>query len=151
MSTIEPLCFLARVIPYKLSKQENLLLEAELFSRIYIELKNFFGQQHKDFFRLMNFTVDMEDTMLEANLLRFIIQDILLTEMYTLQGISYYSDTHEDVLQEIINGRNTSPSVKLFRRMVELHREVKRDFYHAMIKKIMLEYAKQDTAIRYDD
>ena len=78
--------------------------------------------------------------MLEANFVRLIIKDILATEEYNLKGIAYYTDTHEDVVQEVIDGRNTNPSATLLRRSIDLHRLVRRDLYHSIVKKIATEY-----------
>ncbi len=123
----------------KVSKTEIFLLEAELFTRICKELKEVYRQQHRDYFHLLKFTTEMENTMLEASFVRFILRDILSTEEYNLAGIAYYTDTHEDIIQEVIDGRNTSPSAILLRRSIELHRSVRQDLYHSIIKKIASE------------
>ena len=122
------------------SKEEVLLLEAELFVRVCEELKEVFRQQHKDYFLLMKFTIEMENAMLEANFVRLILNDILTTEEYNLSSIAYYIDTHEDVIQEVIDGRNTSPSATLLRRSIDLHRSVRRDLYNSIVKKIANEW-----------
>jgi len=140
MSAIEPLCKLIGIDPHQLSKEEILILEADLFTRICEELKEVFREQHKNYFRLMKFTVEMENNMLESNFARFIIRDILLTEEYTLSGIAQYADVHEDVVDEVIAGRNTNPSAAFFRKMIELHRLVKCDIYNLIIKKIAAQY-----------
>lgn len=124
----------------KLTKVELFLLEAELFTHICDKLKEIFRKTHKNYFLLMRFTIEMENNMLEANFIRFVIEDILSTEEYTLKGIAYYTDTHEDVIQEVAAGRNTSPPAKLLRRIIDLHRSVKRELYQEIIKKIATEY-----------
>ena len=140
MSAVQPLCHLMGIDSHKISKEENVLLEAELFIRIYKELNELFRKQYQNYFYLMKFTKRMEETMLDTNFIRFVIKDILTTEEYSLAGIAYYTNTHEDVLLEIIAGCNTSPSAIFQRKIIELHREVKRDLYHQIIKKITLEY-----------
>ena len=87
----------------------------------------------------MKFSIDRENSMLETNFMRFIIEDILSTEEYTLQGIAYHLDIHEDVILEIIAGRNNSPSATLQRKFIELHRSVRLDLYQEIIKKIAMQ------------
>lgn len=140
MPAMEPLCYLAAIKSSRLTKKENLFLEAELFTRICEELKGIFREQHRDYFRLMKFTIDKETTMLETCFVRLIIRDILSTEEYTLEGIARYTDTHEDVVEEIFSARNTNPSALFLRRLIELHRTIRRTLYLAIMKKITSEY-----------
>jgi len=140
MAATELLCHLVGVDPSKLSREEILILEAELFARICEELREIFREQYRDYFRLMKFTVEKENAMLEANFVRLVIKDILSTEEYNLSGVAYYADTHEDVIHEVVDGRNTNPSATLLRRCIDLHRSVRRDLYHAIMKKIAMEY-----------
>ena len=51
-----------------------------------------------------------------------------------------YSDTPEDVIQEVIDGRNIRPSAIFLWKIIELHRSVRRDLYDAIIKKIVNHY-----------
>jgi hypothetical protein len=90
MPSMEPLCYLIGVDSKKFSKNENMLLEAELFIRICSELKEIFRKKYKDFFHLMKFTKTKEDAMLEKNFIRIILNDILSTKEYTVQGIAHY-------------------------------------------------------------
>ena len=140
MSAMEPLYSLMGISTCKLSKKELLLLEAKLFTCICEEFKEMFRNQHRDYFHLMKFTIEQENIMLEINFIRLIIKDILSTEEYTLAGIAYYTDTHEDIVQEVFSGRNTNPSAKLLRRIIELHYSIRRDLYKAMMKKIAIHY-----------
>jgi len=104
MAATELLCHLVGVDPSKLSREEILILEAELFARICEELREIFREQYRDYFRLMKFTVEKENAMLEANFVRLVIKDILSTEEYNLSGVAYYADTHEDVIHEVVDG-----------------------------------------------
>jgi hypothetical protein len=140
MPAIEPLCHLIGINYKKLSKKENMLLEAELFSRICNELKEFFRKKYKNFFHFMDFTIEMEDIMLEENFMRLIIEDILSTEEYTLQGIARYTDTHEDIISDLASGLNTKPLALCLRKTIELHRTVRHELYRAIAKKIASEY-----------
>ncbi|MBA3660150.1 MAG: hypothetical protein H0W64_00300 [Gammaproteobacteria bacterium] len=75
--------------------------------------------------------------MLENDFARLITNDILSTEEYNLKGIARYSDTPEDVIQEVIDGRNIRPSATFLWRIIELHRSVRRELYDAIIRKII--------------
>jgi len=78
--------------------------------------------------------------MLETNLVRLMITDIIETGDYTPQGIALYSDTHEDVVNEIIAGINTKPLATFLWKIIELHRGVRRELYNTIGKKIASEY-----------
>jgi hypothetical protein len=140
MSAIEPLCRLIGINPGKLTKEENLLLELEFFACIHEELMEFFREQHREYFRLMKFTEEKENTMIETKLAHLIIQDILSTGEYTLEGIAHYTNTHEDVIQEVYTGLNLNPSATLLRKIIDLHRTVRRDLYCEITKKIALQH-----------
>jgi CTP:phosphocholine cytidylyltransferase-like protein len=137
MSAMEPLCHLIGINFKKLSLEEYILLEAELFVRILEEIREFFREKYKSYFRLMKFNLKKENTMFEDNFVRLITNDILSTEEYDLNGIACYSNTPEDVVQEIIDGRNVRPSATFLWRIIELHRIARRDLYDVIIKKII--------------
>ena len=136
MPATELLCHLVGICPAKLTKEENLILEIELFTRICEELKEGFKTKYKDYFRIIKCNAEMENAIMEANFVRCVINDILSTEEYTLDGIACYTQTPEEVVHELATGWNTSPSAVLLRRIVELHRSVRRELYDAMMKKI---------------
>lgn len=137
MPAIEPLCHLIGIKSKSLPKKKLMILEAILFARICKELMETFRTRYKEYFRLMNFTKQMENKMLDANFVRFIIEDVLQTKEYDLDGIAHYTNTPVDVIHEILQGINTNPSVDIFRRSIELHIQVKREFYSEIIKKIV--------------
>jgi hypothetical protein len=141
MPAIQPLYLLLEINHSMLSKEEHLFLEADLFRRICEEVKQIFGKQLKEYFYLMNFTIEMEGAMLEANFLRLVINDILSTEEYTLEGIARYTGIHEDVVLEVISGRNSTPSAILLQRALDLHRTVRSDLYREIIKKVASVYS----------
>ena len=143
MSAIEPLSRLIGIKAGVLTKEESLLLEAELFVRICEELMEVFREQHKDYFRLMYITIDKETSMLEDKFAQLIIKDILSTNEYNSQGIAFYTNTYEDVILEVIAGRNSSPSAAFLRRLIDLHRSVRKDLYNIIIKKIIMQYLSE--------
>lgn len=139
MAAMELLCHLVGINPSRLSKEEIILLEAELFARTCEELKEVFREQYRNYFRLMKFTLDKENTMLDNMFVRLVIKDVLSTDEYNVKGVAHYTDTHEDVIQEVVDGRNTNPSATLLRRSIDLHRSVRRDLYRSIMKKIAME------------
>ena len=139
MPAMELLCQIIGIDPQNLSKEENTLLEAELFSQLCDELKKIFKLQFKEYFQLMKFNIEKEDAMIEANFIRCVINDILSTENYTLSGIAFYTQTPEDIIYEVAMGSNTSPSLLLSRKIIEIHKTVRQDLYRELLHKITKE------------
>lgn len=137
MSAVQELCCLYGINPKQLSKEENILLEANLFVRICDELKEIFKNHNRDFYRLFKFTKEMENEMLEANFIRCIVNDILSTEEYSLDGIACYSNSPEEIIHEIAAGLNSNPSLLLARKIIELHRSIRPDLYRSIMFKIV--------------
>jgi hypothetical protein len=140
MAASEFLCQIIGIKPHRLSREENIIFEAELFTRVCEEIKAIFKIFYKDYFRLMRFTTEMENGAMEDSLVRCVINDILSTEEYTLAGIACYTHTPEEVIYEVAMGQNTSPSALLLRKIIELHRSVRSDLYRSIMKKITEEY-----------
>jgi len=120
----------------KLAKQEYMILEAELFIRLYEELKEIIKNENKDYFRLLKINYEKEKSMIETNFIRCIINDILSTEEYTLSGIAYYTDTPEEIIIDVASGRNTSPTFSLSQKVMALHRSVRSELYNNIFGKI---------------
>jgi len=139
MSSTELLCHLAGINPSRFSKEEMFIIEAELFTRLYDKLKEIFKTQYKHYFKAIKLHTEMEDTIMEINFMRCVINDILSTDEYTLSGIAYYTQTPEEVVYDVATGRNTNPSSSFFRKIIELHRSVRRDLYAEIMKKVAAE------------
>jgi hypothetical protein len=135
------LCELIGIDSHVFSREENIIIEAELYTRIYQEMIEYFKVRYQDYFRLIKFNATMVNEMMEDNFARCLVNDILLTEEYTLQGIAYYTQTPEEVIVEVAMGQNTRPSAILLRRIIELHRMVRSELYREMMKKIANEYS----------
>lgn len=139
MPAMEPLCQLIGINPFTLSKEENLILEAELFTRICAQLKEIFRAQYKDFFRLYKFNAEMENAMIESNFVRSVINDILATKAYTLSGIALYTQTPEEVIYEVATGSTALATLALPRKIIEIHRSVRMELYREVMKKNRIE------------
>lgn len=147
MASLIPLSHLLGINTKFLSKTENHFFEAALFSGICAELKVIFREEYLNYFHLMKFTNNKEDNILEMNLMRLILRDILLSEDYTLEGIANHTNTHIDVINEIALGLNQNPSSLFVRRIIELHKMVKPVLYQQIVKKILVHFeAKKECA-----
>lgn len=140
MDATELLCNLLGIPSKNLTTQENLILEAVLFTRICDELKEIFRAKNKNYFSLINISMNKENTMLEAKFLSFLINDILMTEEYSIEGIAYHTQIPEDAICDIVSGKNVSPSLQVSRKILDLHRKVRPDLYKEVVKKITTEY-----------
>lgn len=141
MPASEPLCDLFKLDISILTKKENTLFEAELFIFFCEELKEEFRKQHKHYFQIMRFSLSKENNMLEAKFAQLIINDIISTKNYSLKGIAHYTGSFEDVLEEIMLGRNTNPSAIFLQRLISLHRSVRQELYEVIMKKIITRYS----------
>jgi hypothetical protein len=139
MSTVQPLCLVLGIDLHQFSKEELLFLEAELLVRICGELKEIIREQNKDYFKIMKFNLEKENTMLEIKFIRCILNDILSTEEYTLLGVALYINTPEDVVYELASGCNANPTFLLSRKIIELHRTVRPNLYRVIANKIRQE------------
>lgn len=137
MASLIPLSHLLGINTKSLSKVENYFFEAALFSGVCTTLKAVFREEYLNYFRIMKFTLNTENDMLETNLVRLIIKDILLSEDYTLEGLANYTHTHVDVINEIALGLNPNPSSLFVRRIIELHKMVKPVLYQQIVKKVL--------------
>ena len=115
---------------------ENIILEVELFMRMYEELKEIYKARNKDYLSLINVTTEKESDVLETKFINFLIKDILSTEEYSLEGIAYYTQIPEDVVCDVISGKNETPSLQLSQKIIDLHRSVRPELYQEVIKKI---------------
>lgn len=136
MSTLQPLCLLLGIDSKQLSKQEFLLTESNIFINICEELKKLISEKNKEYFNLIKNNIVKENDMIDMNFIRNIITDILSTEDYSLTGIAAYTDTPEEVIYDLVSGRNTNPSFLLTRKIIDLHMTAKPSLYTEIINKI---------------
>jgi hypothetical protein len=144
MPAIELLCHSFDKKSLRLSKEETLILEAELFTRICETLKEKIKVENKDYYKILKLSRVKENDMLDKDLIRCVVNDILSTNEYTISGIACYTHTPEDIIYEIASGTITSPSVTTFRKLIELHRSVRKDLYKSITDKIISVYSKEN-------
>jgi len=145
MSAIEPLYRLFG-IEHDVTKDKGQILEADFIIQLYKGLNENFRSQYKNYFRLMKFNQEMENAMLESNFMQNIINDVVSTGEYTLEGIAHYTNIPEEVVREIATGKNTNPSFQSSRRIIELHRTVRLNLYKEIVKNVLSNYLDTDTA-----
>jgi len=132
-------------IHFKLSKLDQLeieLLENLIFEEVYQHIQTVIKAEKQAYCKLIHAKSELEDDMLEKGILVYLINDLINSGDYTLQGVANYTHTPEDVLIDICIGKNTSPSYILLRRIVLLHRFVRPAFYDGILKKIAAECIK---------
>jgi hypothetical protein len=140
MPAPEPFAQLLGMAATQLSHEENLIVEADLFRMVCDELINIFRVGYKNYFYLMRFSTEMEDKMLEENFLRCLVNDILSMEEYSLPGIAYHTQIPEEIIYEIACGMNHNPSLKLARKLIELHRSIRPKLYQEIMNKVITLY-----------
>jgi hypothetical protein len=69
MSAIEPLCSVIGLNSNKFTREEFLILEIELFTRVCEELREIIKNKFENYFKLIKSNVEMESTMREDNII----------------------------------------------------------------------------------
>ncbi len=141
MPAMEFLCRIIGVNPARLSKEENVILEAVLFCSLCDYLKDRFEHEFISDFSLMNDNSNRDEMMMEASFIRFIIHDLIRSGEYTMAGIAVYTNIPEEVVYEIAIGKNISPSLYVSRKIIELHKTVRLDLYQEIMRKISADYS----------
>ncbi|HEX2548432.1 MAG TPA: hypothetical protein VHM20_01290, partial [Gammaproteobacteria bacterium] len=111
----------------KLSRDEKFLFLSYLLTHLHRELFEKFKSHHQMYLQMTIQDLSMEDTMLEANFIKYLIRDILSTEEYSLAGIANYARIPEDVIYDLFTGLNKNPSSSLWNKVIELHSTVRSD------------------------
>lgn len=138
MAAMELFCNMAGIKSYKLTLQEKMIFEVNLFSHICDELIKIFCDVKRHSYVKHN--GNKEICMLEKNVVRFIVEDLLFAEDYSIEGMAYYTQFPEDVICDVISGKNQMPSLELSRKLIELHKTARPDLYKNIVKKIRQDY-----------
>jgi len=143
MSAVEPLCQMIGINPKELSREELFVLEARLFTMLCDELRRHFKSQHKEYFFSTKSSQEMENFM-ETNFVSLVIRDIVATGEYTEAGSALYTQVPTDVIDDIVTGRNPSPSVSLFEKIINLHRSVRKELYREIMEIIAEKFFRKN-------
>lgn len=137
MPALELLCHFIGIDSKQFTKEENLILEAELYRYFSNELSMLFRSQYQNYFQLLKLNDEMEKMIMEINFIRYFINDILKSEAYTLSGIAYYTQMPEEVIQDLFIGHKVSPIIAFTRKLIELHKIIRPEIYQNIIKKLI--------------
>ena len=138
MATVEYLCCMAGVDPKKLSKEENLLVEAALVSGLCDELVQIY--QVTLLANSKKCYEQKENEMTYGNIINLILQDLIKSNDYTIAGVAAYSNLPEEVIYDIAIGNNNNPSLDVSRKIIELHKSARFDLYQKVMQKITSSY-----------
>jgi len=127
--------FLSNHTP-NLSRRETIILEGLICDLVCQELKAFFRVQFVHWFRLLKLSQEEEKIMLDTSFIKLIIEDTVATDTYDLDGIARYTHHDREVIEDVVLGRNTSPSAELLQRLMDLHRSARPDLYAEIQRKI---------------
>ncbi|EKD71612.1 MAG: hypothetical protein ACD_46C00144G0002 [uncultured bacterium] len=136
----EVLSYFSRSNLNNLSKAESFFVEATIFLRIYEEFFEILKTQYNGYLRLIKTEFGMENEMMEANFLKFLVNDILSTNDYTLEGIANFIRMPIDAVLEVASGINNNPSLMLATKLIKLHINVRKDLYGELMKKIISDF-----------
>ncbi|HTM63577.1 MAG TPA: hypothetical protein VL360_03650 [Gammaproteobacteria bacterium] len=142
MATMEYLCSMAGVDPGKLSREENLLIEVILICGICDELKEIY--QIKVPVNGVKKIIMEDKNMMHGNVINLILQDLIKSNDYTIEGVASYSNVPEDVIYDIAIGSNTNPTLEVSRKIIELHKSARVDLYQKVMQKITSQYLIAD-------
>lgn len=138
MATMEYLCCMAGIDPKKLSKEENLLLEAVLICDICDELAQVYQIKFPDNLK-KNFQ-EKDGMITHGNVINLIVQDLIKSNDYTITGVAAYSNVPEEVIYDIAIGNNSNPSLEVSRKIIELHKTARAELYQRVMQKVTSTY-----------
>ena len=136
MASLELLCHFMGIDSKQFTKEETLILEAELYKRVQEEIWELYKFPHKDYFYCFKLNNEMENIIMELHMIRCLITDILKSEAYTISGISYYTQTPEEIIQDLLMGNKIGSVIAFPRKLIELHKSIRPEIYLNIIKKI---------------
>lgn len=140
MPSMELLAEVIGIDVSKLSYLEKLISEAELFFCICTEIKSLHRKEYSEYFKLMRMNLEEEEAMLDGNLVKNVILDIVKSGDYSLEGIAQYTHVPSDILYDILSGVMIEPSLPLSRKLIAMHQEVRVDLYQKIMEKILVKY-----------
>ena len=133
MSAIEPICFQQGVKPSRLSANELKILEAEYFVRICLILEKWMKKNNE--VQDIRSVKGKSGELLDGNFVRCMINDMLSAGFYTVSGLALYTGVPDDVIFDLAGGLNSDPSLRLTRKLIELHRMARPEIYRKLLGK----------------
>lgn len=125
MASINLLESVFKVRNRDISEKERILLEMIFLKYLYSELMQTFAPK----------VPKWDGNMLGDSVIKFLINDLLLSEEYSLKGLAEYTSYCEDVIYDVALGVNRQPTLEFSAKIVELHFLARRDLYTPIINK----------------
>ena len=116
----------------KLPRKEKLLLEAIFFAFLYQELATHYKNESNQ---------TREVSMINDPVICNLVNDLLINNDYSIQGLADYTGYPEDVIYDLAAGMNTNPTILLSTKIIQLHAIARRDLYNTLLKKVITKLA----------
>ena len=142
-SNLEKYHFSLPTIKYSI-RNERTLLKAVLLSRIHHLVSELFNRSIQP---NINNNVSMESYIMDSKILQLLIQGIVDTGEYTLEGISFYTKIPFDVIYDTACGINSHLSVTTWTKIVDLYMQVKPEVAQVLCEKLHRVVEKKYTSI----
>lgn len=114
------------------AKNERKVLQVVLLSYLQKILCDLFGIRIQD-----EENISMECYVMDSKIMQLLIQGIIETGEYTLEGIAYYTRIPFDVIYEAACGISNQFSITPWARVVDLYMQVKPDIAQVLIDKLL--------------
>lgn len=115
----------------KLTQKQRKILKVLLLAHLHTLFTQIFQNITKN-----NRTISfVEHYVMDNKIIEFLINEILKTEEYTLEGIAYHTRVPFDIIFDAACGNNSQLTITLWTRIVQMYAQVKPD-----AAKILLQY-----------
>lgn len=122
--------------PITLTDKENILLGGYFMNLLYKRTKRICQKYHNKNEANNNYA-DSEELM-DRYLSSYLIQDLLQTGNFTLNGLAYEIRTPVDVIVDIASGLKINQSPALLHKLIKLHVITNKSWYSEIIKRILV-------------
>jgi len=141
----------AKTIPPKIThipnikfteKNERKILKAFLLGR----LQNVFCELFRTHIQDIHNNCLMEHYLMDSKIIQLLIQGIIETGEYTLEGIAFYTHIPIDVIYDAACGISNQLSITSWAKLVDLYMQVKLDIRDILIDKL-IEIIKKNRSV----
>ncbi|MBA3661117.1 MAG: hypothetical protein H0W64_05295 [Gammaproteobacteria bacterium] len=129
MASTDLLLSLFRPYIINLSKKEILLLELVFFIYLYQEL-TVWCHEHGS----------VENSMISSLTISKLVNDLLINNEYSLEGLASYTGYPQDVIYDLAAGVNSEPTLVLSAKIIELHSIARREVYNDLVHKALTKF-----------
>ncbi|OGT38635.1 MAG: hypothetical protein A3F12_05855 [Gammaproteobacteria bacterium RIFCSPHIGHO2_12_FULL_38_14] len=129
------------ILKISIKKQKRKILKVFLLGCFHQLLCELFQSkiQHQNNFLMESYSMD-------SQIIQFLIQDIVETGEYTVEGIANYTRIPFDIIYDAACGINNQFSITPWARVVDLYIQVKPDISRFLIDKLLKIVNKDSTA-----